>query len=49
MAASSGEATVPVSTAICPAVTTCTCASGIAARSILSTDVMFWLTRTEAE
>ena len=45
----SGEATVPVSTAICPAFSTLMSACGMAARSISSTDVMFWLTRTLAE
>ena len=46
---SSGVATVPVSTAIWPAIVTCRSASGKAARSMPSTEVEFCATITLAE
>ncbi len=48
-ALSSGDATVPVSTAIWPVVVTWMSASGIASFSMRSIEVMFWLTRIFAE
>ncbi len=47
-ALSAGEATVPLITAIWPMVVTVTSESGIAARIISLTELMFWLTRTLA-
>ena len=48
-ALSEGEATVPLSTVIWPTVVVRTSASGMAARSMRSSEERFWLTRTEAE
>ncbi len=44
-ALSSGEATVPVSTAICPTVVTRMSLSGMASFTMRSIEVRFWLTR----